>query len=260
MNISYEHNERMTSTSDANNNGNGILVKQEPNLAAAPNSGRPAERALKNSSMLHKKSTKNDSDFEPAEASEEDDFSIPESETASWDSGPRSGKRGARAAKSVQRRSAGHQRKAAHYANLKRQAESDDEEYFADMPRQRLSRRCKTAATKKSFLEFDEIPSSSSPEEFDERIHVRTKAEKLRLEMEAAAAGKSMAEESSAAMQVKAEPQEMQAAVKAEPIDAKLDEQQNETAEKKEEQNLDISMNTEGSGEHMQEEEKEQLS
>ena len=250
MNISYEHE----GVADANNNDGTVLVKQEPNLETTP-SYKAAERAVTSSSTLHKKS-QNDSDFEPVEASDEDDFSIPESENASWDSCPKSGKRrGAGVAKSSRKRSAANRRMAAHYADLKRQAESDDEEFFADMPRQRLSRRCKTAASKRAFHEFDEIPSSSSPEEFDERIHVRTKAEKLRLEMESAV-GKRVAE-NAASDPVKKEPVEKYepTVIKAETTDTKPDEQSATVEREVDEANLDVSMNTEGSGgEHMQEE------
>ena len=218
----------------------------------------------KKTDFVSEKSAKNDSDFEPADASEEDDFSIPESENASWDSGARSGKRGAAKRSRHVRKAAANQRMAAHNANLKRQAiaagsDEDDRELFEDMPRQRLSRRCKTAASKTMFHEFDEIPSSSSPEEFDERIHVRTKAEKLRLEMEAARKA-ATGQDTAANTQVKVEPVENKdiPAVKAEP-NAQAHEQitsavvtNAKTTES--EENLDVSMNTEGGeGEHMQE-------
>ena len=207
--------------------------------------------------MVSEKIHKNGSDFEPVEASDEDDFSIPESENASWDSCPKSGKRrGAGVAISSRKGSAANQRMAAHYANVKRHVESDDEEFFADMPRQRLSRRCKTAAFKRAFHEFDEFPSSSSPEEFDERIHVRTKAEKLRLEMESAV-GKPAAE-NAASEQVIKEPVEKNepTVIKAETTDTKSDEQSATVERKVDEPNLDVSMNTESSGgEHIQEEE-----
>ena len=49
--------------------------------------------------------------------------------------------------------------------------ESEDE-FLASLPRRKLTRACKSAGSR-AIMDID-IPSSSSPEEFDEAIHVKT--------------------------------------------------------------------------------------
>ena len=118
-----------------------------------------------------------ESDFDPTNLTEEEDPSIPEDEDASFASYV--GGKGNKRNKSKHLYSTYQRVPSRPYAAAQRNYESEDDNFSA-LPRQRLSRSCKNPAVR-PILDID-IPSSSSPEEFDESIHVMSKAYKLELE------------------------------------------------------------------------------
>ena len=84
----------------------------------------------------------------------EDDFSIPESERDSF--------------ASYERFLNSKHRRSKYY-------DETEDEFFAELPRRKLKRSCKTSASRAILRDVD-MESSTSPEEFDERIHVKVKS------------------------------------------------------------------------------------
>ncbi len=121
-----------------------------------------------------------ESDYDPTVASEEEDPSIPESENASFESY----KKGSNKKSGRGRGSRYSHNRLPSRPYLAAQSESEDD-FFATLPRKKLSRACKSNPTNKPIMDID-IPTSSSPEEFDETIHVMSRQMKMRLEAEKA--------------------------------------------------------------------------
>jgi len=198
MNISLEENES-TSTP--------VLPKIEPNdevvldVDAKPNISRL--------SSIHRGSKADkdaESDFDPNQVSDQEDISIPEeSENPSFVSDSKyKGKK--KMGKGSKR--ASYSRQTTPRARPHQYDSEDSFSYFADMPRQRLSRACKRVP--KGIMDID-IPSSSSPEEFDETIHVITKERRLQME------AKRIMEQQSSKMSLRTTPVKIE--VKAENTD-----------------------------------------
>jgi len=158
MDTSFEHsNEQIAEET--------VVPKEEPvdhevnNNVGASNSEDTTEKAIAKKSSKKKPEVDEGSEFEPSNVgTEDDDFSIAASERDSF--------------VSFEMRNAT-RLAAARKARAKYEGETDDE-FFAELPRRKLKRACKNPASRAMVRDLN-VESSTSPDEFDERIHVRVK-------------------------------------------------------------------------------------
>jgi len=158
MDTSFEHsNEQITEET--------VVPKEEPvdhevnNNVGVSNSESMTGKVSAKKSSKKKPEVDEGSEFEPSNVgTEDDDFSIAASERDSF--------------VSFEMRNAT-RLAAARKARAKYEGETDDE-FFAELPRRKLKRACKNPASRAMVRDLD-VESSTSPDEFDERIHVRVK-------------------------------------------------------------------------------------
>lgn len=180
MNISFEHADESATATGAE----AVVPKEEPlDHPVMAEEEKPSVQNLKRETAKIKKAKKaaEESDFDPNQMTEEEDPSIPEDDDASFEA-HFSGKRGSAKSKRGHRRGgyATYGRLPSRPYAAVQNYESEDDAAYGKLPRKKYSRACKHPAAR-PILDID-IPSSSSPEEFDETIHVMTKERKLQLE------------------------------------------------------------------------------